>query len=415
MSNNLLVIPLEFKDKIEEKEQSVIKKTIKEYEEFYIEKDSLEKFKVYIQKNLPKTVAFFKSNITTDSDFVRALKSLNQETKIILIDPQISNLKLYINKEKELYDEVYQLLENSSAIEVSNCRIADLLVVPSNEDKELLSKKISEKFINTYDEVLENNIEFAQKNKYLVSIIMLTYNQLEDTKICVESLFKHTTDVNYELIFVDNGSTKDDTKTYLETLQKEHKNIKTIFNEEKIESIFNKTDYREKKDNKKKKNEIIELHEMIKKSEENNVKIQEMIKKSEENNLKFQKMILESNRKSEENNLKFQKMLLESNRKSEENNLKFQEMIKKSEENNLKFQEIQEKVLELHKTIIESNKKSEEKNLKQFKKYDKKISELHDKLNLITNENKENEKKIKSVSYNSEKKKISLPSLNSNS
>lgn len=234
MSNNLLVIPLEFKDKIEEKEQSVIKKTIKEYEEFYIEKDSLEKFKVYIQKNLPKTVAFFKSNITTDSDFVRALKSLNQETKIILVDPQISNLKLYINKEKELYDEVYQLLENSSAIEVSNCRIADLLVVPSNEDKELLSKKISEKFINTYDEVLKNNIEFAQKNKYLVSIIMLTYNQLEDTKICVESLFKHTTDVNYELIFVDNGSTKDDTKTYLETLQKEHKNIKTIFNEENL-------------------------------------------------------------------------------------------------------------------------------------------------------------------------------------
>jgi hypothetical protein len=90
-------------------------------------------------------------------------------------------------------------------------------------------------------------------------------------------------------------------------------------------------------------------------------------------------------------------------------------MIKKSEENNIKFQEIQEKVLELHKTIIESNKKSEEKNLKQFKKYDKKISELHDKLNLITNENKDNEKKIKSVSYNSEKKKISLPSLNSNS
>ncbi len=234
MSNNLLVIPLEFKDKIEEKEQSVIKKTIKEYEEFYIEKDSLEKFKVYIQKNLPKIVVFLKSNITTDSDFIRALKSLSQKTKIILINPQISNLKLYTSKEKELYDEVYQLLENSSAIEVSNCRIADLLVVPSNEDKELLSKKISEKFINTYDEVLENNIEFAQKNKYLVSIIMLTYNQLEDTKICVESLFKHTTDVNYELIFVDNGSTKDDTKTYLETLQKEHKNIKTIFNEENL-------------------------------------------------------------------------------------------------------------------------------------------------------------------------------------
>ncbi|MBQ4178339.1 MAG: hypothetical protein II598_01190, partial [Elusimicrobia bacterium] len=142
MSNNLLVIPLEFKDKIEKKEQSVIKKLIKDHEEFYIEKDSLERFKVYIQKNLPKIVVFLKSNITTDSDFIRALKSLSQKTKIILINPQISNLKLYTSKEKELYDEVYQLLENSSAIEVSNCRVADLVVVPSKEDKEILSKKI---------------------------------------------------------------------------------------------------------------------------------------------------------------------------------------------------------------------------------------------------------------------------------
>ncbi len=234
MSNNLLVIPLEFKDKIEKKEQSVIKKLITKYEEFYVEKDSIEKFKEYIQKNSPKAVAFFKSNITTDSDFIRALKSLNKEIKIVLLDPQISNLKLYLNKEKELYDEVYQLLENASFMEVSNCRIADLVVVASKENKDILSQKISEKFINTYDEVLEKNIEFIQKNKYLVSIVMLTYNQLEDTRICVESLFKHTKDVDFELIFVDNGSTKDDTRTYLETLKKEHKNIKTIFNEENL-------------------------------------------------------------------------------------------------------------------------------------------------------------------------------------
>jgi GT2 family glycosyltransferase len=63
---------------------------------------------------------------------------------------------------------------------------------------------------------------------------MLTYNQLDDTKLCVESLFKHTADVNYELIFVDNGSTKDDTIAYLDNLKKEHKNIKTIYNKENL-------------------------------------------------------------------------------------------------------------------------------------------------------------------------------------
>ena len=90
--------------------------------------------------------------------------------------------------------------------------------------------------------------------------------------------------------------------------------------------------------------------------------------------------------------LELHETIIKSNKKSEENNLKFQAM------------------------ILES-KKSEENNSKKFQKYDKQILELRNKLNLITNENKDNEKKIKSVSYNSEKKKTStsFPSINSNS
>ena len=229
----ILVIPAKFKEDIKEKTQPVINKVLGKYDSFYIENDSVDSFKsVIVKENDLKIVAFYKADIIVDYKLIRIVKSLNQNAKIVLIDPQLEHLNIYDTKEEALYDTVYKYLKNSSSMEISNCKIADMVIVPSKQQKDVLAKKISEKFINTYDEVLEKNIEFAPKKKYLVSIVMLTYNQLEDTKLCVE--FKHTTDVNYELIFVDNGSTKDDTKTYLETLKKEHSNIKTIFNEENL-------------------------------------------------------------------------------------------------------------------------------------------------------------------------------------
>ena len=232
MAENLVVVPIKLKEKIDSKDKNIVDKIVKKQEIFYSAEDTIEEFKTLIAKISPKTVVFLKSDIITDYKFIRALKALSQESKIVLVDPQLSNTKLFINKEKDIYDVVYQLLEKASSMELSNCKIADLIVVPSKEDKDLLSNiKISAK---AYDEISEKDIKFTQKNKYLVSIVMLTYNQLEDTKLCVESLFKHTTDVNYELIFVDNGSTKDDTISYLDGLKKEHKNIKTIYNKENL-------------------------------------------------------------------------------------------------------------------------------------------------------------------------------------
>ena len=53
-----------------------------------------------------------------------------------------------------------------------------------------------------------------------VSIIILTYNQLECTKACIESIRQYTNPNCYELIIVDNAST-DGTPAWL----KEQKNI----------------------------------------------------------------------------------------------------------------------------------------------------------------------------------------------
>lgn len=48
----------------------------------------------------------------------------------------------------------------------------------------------------------KNNTENSE-----VTILVTGYNRLEKTKRCVESILKHTKDVDYNLILVDNGST----------------------------------------------------------------------------------------------------------------------------------------------------------------------------------------------------------------
>src|SRR5207245_4421014 len=51
----------------------------------------------------------------------------------------------------------------------------------------------------------------------LASIIVLCCNEVECTKLCLESVLRHTR-TPYELVLVDNGST-DETLKYLESLQ----------------------------------------------------------------------------------------------------------------------------------------------------------------------------------------------------
>ncbi len=64
----------------------------------------------------------------------------------------------------------------------------------------------------------------------IVSVIVLTYNQLEDTKVCLQSIEKYT-ETPYELLLVDNAST-DGTVEYLRAFAEVRAHVKLVLNNE---------------------------------------------------------------------------------------------------------------------------------------------------------------------------------------
>ena len=65
----------------------------------------------------------------------------------------------------------------------------------------------------------------------MTSIVVLTYNQLEDcTKPCIESIYKYTGINEFELIVVDNNS-HDGTPEYLKSIEPNHQNMTIILND----------------------------------------------------------------------------------------------------------------------------------------------------------------------------------------
>jgi GT2 family glycosyltransferase len=108
----------------------------------------------------------------------------------------------------------------------------DQVIKNGGTDKELIQlNQWSKEKMNMNLNITEPNtneiITNTSNDKNLTSIVILTYNQLEYTKLCIESIRNYTEKGTYEIIVVDNHST-DDTVSWL----KKQKDIKTIFNQE---------------------------------------------------------------------------------------------------------------------------------------------------------------------------------------
>ena len=63
------------------------------------------------------------------------------------------------------------------------------------------------------------------------SIIIVTYNVINDLSVCVQSIFRHTKD--FEIIIVDNGSV-DGSSAYVQYLNDKYDNVKCILNKENV-------------------------------------------------------------------------------------------------------------------------------------------------------------------------------------
>lgn len=92
----------------------------------------------------------------------------------------------------------------------------------------LLYAKILIEFEYLKREAVSMNIHEIQ-NKYTTSIIILTYNKLEYTQACIESIRRYTQPGTYRMIVIDNLST-DGTRDWLA----EQTDILTVFNEENV-------------------------------------------------------------------------------------------------------------------------------------------------------------------------------------
>jgi len=68
-----------------------------------------------------------------------------------------------------------------------------------------------------------------ERNTKKVDIILLNFNNLKFTKICINSLFSNT-NYPFNLIIVDNASTEKGTKEYFEMLKRQHKNVIVHYN-----------------------------------------------------------------------------------------------------------------------------------------------------------------------------------------
>ena len=103
------------------------------------------------------------------------------------------------------------------------------ITLPSFEGISFNPNKKFTEFKETY---MRPKSKLFNHTEDIISIIIITYNQLQYTQKCIESIIEHTPE-NYELIIVDNAS-ESSTIKYLEKLRAGNGAVMVIFNERNL-------------------------------------------------------------------------------------------------------------------------------------------------------------------------------------
>src|SRR5262249_39927341 len=80
---------------------------------------------------------------------------------------------------------------------------------------------------NRYNQIIRDLADSVPR----ATIIIITYNNLALTKLCIESILRNTEYLNYEVVVVDNKST-DGTPAYLQELAALQQNLRLILNDQ---------------------------------------------------------------------------------------------------------------------------------------------------------------------------------------
>ncbi|MCK4446336.1 MAG: glycosyltransferase [Candidatus Marinimicrobia bacterium] len=145
-----------------------------------------------------------------------------------------------LNKNIETEELIINGLKTSLQYDELNTLNQFIVVYSDLLDEKFMPKQIKDlqkDYQNSFESFEEILIEYKRKYRQKtapigkkVTIIILTYNALEYTKQCIQSIQEHT-NYPYEIIFVDNHST-DGTKRYLRQLVSKYPNYKLIANKQ---------------------------------------------------------------------------------------------------------------------------------------------------------------------------------------
>jgi GT2 family glycosyltransferase/polysaccharide pyruvyl transferase WcaK-like protein len=111
--------------------------------------------------------------------------------------------------------------------------LKNIEVALKENDEDLISRRVELARENDWESRFNEVQNYIQSTYPMVSIIIVTFNNLDYTKLCIESIYEKTAYPNFEVIVVDNAST-DGTRDYLLELKDGHSNVKVILNEENL-------------------------------------------------------------------------------------------------------------------------------------------------------------------------------------
>jgi GT2 family glycosyltransferase/glycosyltransferase involved in cell wall biosynthesis len=126
-------------------------------------------------------------------------------------------------KEMQIYSAFAYFAEGAKGF------IARIEEALGESDPNLRSERIAFARANDWQDRHKTMLRAIDMLYPLVSIVLVTYGNVELTKLCIESVFRNTQHPRVEIIIVDNAST-DGTRVYLDYLAHAQKNVKVILN-----------------------------------------------------------------------------------------------------------------------------------------------------------------------------------------